>query len=106
MTPPGGFDPDAALLAYSAGELTTEEREALFQAAAVDQDLFDQLMDAEAMRHALTFPEERRRAGEVLKTWQAGQAGGEDLAAQSALPLELRRPEPATYAALESRVPH
>jgi hypothetical protein len=105
MSPSGGFDPAAALLAYSAGELTTEEREALFQAAAVDQDLFNQLMDAEAMRHALTFPEERRRAGEVLSAWEVDRAGDEELAAPTVLPLESHRPLP-NYAALENRTPH
>jgi hypothetical protein len=106
MNPSGGFDPDAALLAYSAGELTSEEREALYQAAAVDQDLFDQLMDAEAMRFALTFPEERRRASEVLNAWQVERAGDEELAAPSAFPPQSHRPEPATYAALDNRTPH
>lgn len=106
MNPSGGFDPDAALLAYSAGELSAEEREALFQAAAVDQDLFDQLMDAEAMRCALTFPEERRRAGEVLNAWQVERTGDEELAVASGFPPQSHRPEPATYAALENRPPH
>jgi hypothetical protein len=49
------------LLGYCAGELTAGEERALFQAAAHNQDLFDQLMEAEAVRHALGFPEERQR---------------------------------------------
>jgi hypothetical protein len=105
MNPPGGFDADAALLAYSAGELAAEDREALFAAAAADQELFDQLMDAEAMRHALTFPEERRRAGEVLRAWDLNRAGDAEFPAPPAWPPEAHAPEPVRYAALENRVP-
>jgi len=116
MSPSDRFDPDALLLGYSAGELTAEERDALFQAAAVNQDLFDQLMDAEAMRHALSFPEQRKRAGEVLNAWEFEHAGDEELAAPAGLswqgikgktvPLQSRRPEPVNYAALENRAPY
>jgi hypothetical protein len=109
MSSSGGFDPDALLLGYSAGELTMEERGALFQAAAVNQDLFDQLMDAEAMRHALTFAEQRQRASEVLKAWELERADAEELAASAepaTSPLESHRPEPANYAALENHAPH
>ena len=70
MSQPGGFDAEALLLGYSAGELTADEERALFEAAARDQDLFDQLMEAEAVRHALSFPEERQRAAAVLRAWE------------------------------------
>ena len=70
MSQPGEFDTQALLLGYSAGELTAEEENALFEAAAHDQDLFDQLMEAETVRHALSFPEERRRADAVLRAWE------------------------------------
>ena len=53
-----------------AGELSAEEERALFEAAARDQDLFDQLMEAETIRHALSVPEERRRAAAVLRAWE------------------------------------
>jgi hypothetical protein len=109
MSPSDRFDPDALLLGYSAGELTAEERRALFQAAAVDQDLFDQLMDAEAMRHALSFPEQRKRAGEVLNAWEFEQAGNEEPAAPSGIstfPPQSRQSEPADYAALGNHAPH
>jgi hypothetical protein len=108
VSPSDRFDPDALLLGYSAGELTAEERGALFQAAAANQELFDQLMDAEAMRHALSFPEQRKRAREVLNAWELEQTGEEELAAPSgtSTPLERRRPEPENYAALENRAPH
>lgn len=63
------FDSQALLLAFTAGELSREQELALFEAAAVDQNLFDQLMEAERLRHALGFPEERRRALSVLQAW-------------------------------------
>lgn len=65
-----GFDPEALLLGYSTGELTAAEESVLFEAAAADQKLFDRLMEAEAVRQALSIPEERRRAGEVLDAWE------------------------------------
>ncbi len=70
MSLPGGFDAEAMLLGYSVGELSAEEERALFEAAARDQDLFDQLMEAETIRHALSVPEERRRAAAVLRAWE------------------------------------
>jgi hypothetical protein len=83
---PGGFDAEALLLGYSAGELTASEERALFEAAAHDQDLFDQLMEAEAVRHALSFPEERHRAGAVLRAWEQQGPSSAD-----AGPLVLRQ---------------
>ena len=72
------FDGQALLLAFTAGELSPEQELALFEAAAVDQDLFDQVMEAERVRHALSFPEERRRAAAVLQAWEQDSvpAGG------------------------------
>ena len=69
MSQPGGFNAEALLLGYSVGELTADEERTLFEAAAHNQDLFDQLMEAESVRHALGFPEERQRAGAVLRAW-------------------------------------
>jgi len=75
VSQPGGFDADALLLGYSTGELSAQEERTLFEAAAQDQTLFDQLMEAETVRHALRFPEERERASAVLEAWQpAGDA--------------------------------
>ena len=37
MSQPGGFDAEALLLGYCAGELTAEEERALLEAAAHDQ---------------------------------------------------------------------
>src|SRR5258708_15154866 len=87
MSQPGGFDAQTLLLGYSAGDLTAEEERALFEAAAHDQDLFDQLMEAEGVRHALSFPEERHRAAAVLQAWeqQSPQAGDVE-------PLSVRQP--------------
>jgi hypothetical protein len=70
MTRPEHFDAAALLLAYTAGELTAEQKQALFEAAAADQDLFDQLVEAEALRATLAVPEERRRAAAVLGAWE------------------------------------
>ena len=70
MSLPGGFDAEAMLLGYSVGELTADEECVLFEAAARDQDLFDQLMEAESVRHGLSFPEERERAAAVLRAWE------------------------------------
>ena len=81
------FDADALLLGYSSGDLTAAEERALFEAAAHDQDLFDQLMEAEAVRHALSFPEERRRANAVLQAWGENA----EAAARSAAPVAALR---------------
>ena len=70
MTPPGHFDTDELLLAHTSGELSAEQRRTLFEAAAADQDLFDRLMEADALRAALAVPEERRRAAAVLDAWE------------------------------------
>jgi hypothetical protein len=77
MSAPGRFDPEALLLGYCAGELTAAEERALFEAAAVDQNLFDQLAEADRLRHGLSFPEERRRANAVLQAWGPPEAQGE-----------------------------
>lgn len=66
----GDFDAEALLLGYSAGDLNPEEERVLLEAAAQDQRLFDQVMEAEAVRHALSFPEERSRAAAVLRAWE------------------------------------
>lgn len=72
MTRPGDFDKDSLLLGYSSGELAREERRLLLELAAHDQELFDQLMEAESIRQALAVPEERERAAAVLKAWGSG----------------------------------
>lgn len=94
MSRPESFDPDALLLGYSAGELNAQEERALFEAAASDQELFDLLMDADSLRHALSVPEERQRARAVLEAWGRQTAAGAPPA-----------PSPA-YAALTRRAPH
>src|SRR5581483_8759507 len=38
---------------------------------AADQDLFDRLAEAERLRHALSFPEERERALAILRAWDS-----------------------------------
>jgi hypothetical protein len=84
------FDRDALLLGHTAGELTQEQKRALFEAAAADQDTFDQLMEADAMRAALADPEQRRRAAAVLGSWDQHQTTAET----------ETEPEPVPYAAL------
>jgi hypothetical protein len=79
MTGPGHFDADALLLGHTAGELTAEQEQALFESAAADQDLFDQLMEADALRAALAVPEQRRRAAAVLSAWEQQQAAEADV---------------------------
>ena len=68
MKQPEGHDPESLLLGYTTGDLTPAEERALFEAAATDQDLFDQLADADRLRHALSFREERRRATAMLQS--------------------------------------
>src|SRR5437899_6914249 len=115
MSQPGGFDAEAMLLGYSAGELTAEEERALFEAAARDQDLFDQLMEAETVRHALSFPDERLRAAAVLRAWeQPGTHAGnvEPLPVRPAATLRsvpppwTPAPAPTPHAHLGSGQPH
>jgi hypothetical protein len=69
MSHPEESDRDALLLGHAAGELSATEERALLEAAAGDQDLFDQLMDADAIRSALADPRERSRASAVLRAW-------------------------------------
>jgi hypothetical protein len=95
MTGPGHFDPDALLLGYTTRELTTDQERALFEAAAADQELFDQLMEADALRSALAAPGERRRAAAVLgaRDWQQPAAPEAEVAPRAALtPLPRHRP--------------
>jgi hypothetical protein len=75
MSRPDELDFGALLLGHSVGELTEEQRRALLEAAASDQDLFDQLMQADALRAALAIPEERRRAAAVLDAWRQERTG-------------------------------
>jgi hypothetical protein len=71
---PGSPDNEALLLGYCARELTMDEERTLFEAAAADQELFDQLAAAERIRNALDSPEERERALEVLHAWERSDA--------------------------------
>ncbi|HKE25659.1 MAG TPA: hypothetical protein VKB88_25045 [Bryobacteraceae bacterium] len=90
MSRPDDVDRDALLLGHTAGELTAEQEKTLLEAAAADQDLFDQVMEADALREALAVPEERRRAAAVLNSW--------DRRGPAAQPEP--EPERAPYAAL------
>src|SRR4051794_23810503 len=95
MNQPDRFDADALLLGHSAGELTAEEQRALFEAAAADQELFALLMNADALRHALSVPGQGERVRAVLQAWDEPGSG----AAASV-------PETAPYAALDRPSSH
>ena len=95
MSQPENFDPDALLLGYSAGELTAAEEHTLFEGAASNQELFDLLMDADTLRHALSVPEERQRARAVLAAWGRQHPAG---------PVDEAAAE-VSYAALHRRMP-
>jgi len=94
MNRPGDFDHESLLLGYTIGELSAEEERALLHAAALDQSLFDQLMEAEAVRHALSFPGERQRAAAVLQSWEQQDAPAQE---RPLLPIGL--PVPAVFPA-------
>ena len=95
MIRPDDFDADALLLGHTSGELTAEQEQTLCEAAAADQELFDQLMEADALRAALAVPKQRHRAAAVLGAWerhQTAEAGVESTphAALTALPRDRR----------------
>jgi len=58
------------LFEYGAGKLTPEEEGTLFEAAASNQELFNEVMEAEALRSAFLEPGERERASEFLRAWE------------------------------------
>ncbi len=103
-----GFNPEALLLGYCAGELSAGEERALMEAAAGEQDLFDQLMEAEAIRDALSHPEERQRVGAVLKAWEQPGVRDESMEAipATALPWpHIPEAAPNARAALRHHTP-
>src|SRR5690242_8760476 len=100
MRQPDGLDPEALLRGYTAGELSPSEERALFEAAAADQDLFDQLTEAEGLRHALSFPEERQRASAVLQAWKQQGGGGSGMETSQA-----RQPGPSILSVMHPRIP-
>ncbi|HUE01442.1 MAG TPA: hypothetical protein VMR62_17855 [Bryobacteraceae bacterium] len=96
MNRPDNFDADALLLGHTTGEWTAEQEKAICEAAAADQDLFDQLVEADTLRATLAQPEQRHRAAAVLSAWeqhQAAQAEVESTAHAALTPLDrYRRP--------------
>jgi hypothetical protein len=87
-------DRDALLLAHTTGELTDAQRRALFEAAAHDQELFDLLLESDALRHALERPEERARAGAVLAAWSSGDSPAASEASPTPYAALTRTPAP------------
>jgi hypothetical protein len=73
-------DPADLLPDYLTRILLAEEERTLFAAAAANQDFFNQLMEAEALRDALSSPEQRNRLKTALQAWHEGaeaQGGGD-----------------------------
>ena len=60
----------AGCSSYSSGRLSAEEERELFEAASANQELFNELMEAEALRSAFSTPAERERAIAILQTWE------------------------------------
>ena len=92
MSRPEDLDRDALLLGHTAGELTAEQERALLEAAGADQELFDQLMEADALRAALAVPEERRRAAAVLNSWERQPSDAEPAPVSERVAALTRRP--------------
>jgi hypothetical protein len=76
---PEPIDDAAALLnGYIAGRLTPEEERTLFESASTEQELFDLLMEAEAVRDALSSPEQQNRIKIALESWDGQKTTTED----------------------------
>ncbi len=67
-------DLEKLLGGYATGTLTEEERNALFEAALHDQDLFNALADEQALKELLDDPVTRRRLLQALEQKPAPQA--------------------------------
>ena len=62
---------DRLLAEYATGGLSEEERKELFAAALADQELFDQLMEEDALREAIELPGARNRLIDSLQEEEA-----------------------------------
>jgi hypothetical protein len=98
MSGPEKFDNDALLLGHASGDLTPEQQQELLQAAAADQDVFDDLMEVDGLKHALSRAEERKRAAAVLDAWES-QSG--ELQRRESQSRALPERAPHAYAALQ-----
>ena len=102
---------------YATGNLSDEERKALFDAALIDQDLFDSLVKEQALKGVLDEPssrkylldqlQPRRRFFGSLSAWRWAAAGSLALATVSIAVVILRTPEtkPSTPVLTGSRLP-
>jgi hypothetical protein len=70
---------------YATGNLSEEQRNALFAAALEDQELFDELMAEEALRETLAMPGAKQRLVRALESREE-----EGLLAAAAAPLPAR----------------
>lgn len=62
-------EPAGLLNSYFTNQLTPEEERVLLASAAADQEMFNLLMEAEALRDALSSQEQRNRLKTALQLW-------------------------------------
>src|SRR5690348_12787759 len=70
--------PSGLFNGYFSGRLTPEEESNLFNAAAEDQETFNLLMEAEAVRDALSSDEQRNRLKTALQLWDDNEIREQD----------------------------
>lgn len=74
------------LLGFCIGKLSPEQERALLRRAANDQDIFNRLMEIDALRDALSSPSQRQRLLSALQTLPAqpeGEEQGSDTASSA-----------------------
>lgn len=84
---------DRLLAEYATGGLSEEDKKTLFTAALADQELFEQLMEEDALREAIELPGARNR---LIDSLQEDLVMAEKaMAGSAAAPSVLRMPSPA-----------
>ena len=84
---------DRLLAEYATGGLSEEERKTLFAAALQDQELFDQLMEEDALREAIELPGARNRLIDALQEEEVPVASMLRMPAAPA-PVRLSKAQP------------
>lgn len=87
---------DRLLAEYATGGLSAEEKKILFAAALEDQELFDQLMEEDALRETIEMPGARNRLIDSLQEEEVPQlarAGAAMQMAAPAAPVAMPAPE-------------
>jgi hypothetical protein len=69
-------DLEKLLGGFAAGTLTPEEKQTLYRAALLDQQLFNALADEQALKELLSDPDVRRRLLQALQKTSTAGAGG------------------------------